>query len=188
MTQFCKRHQKQAHATLALTQRDYETKLDCTCHLQIHLYIYISTPFQPLENENMLLISLFKTSVDSCQSIWWCCKAQLGLYIVLQRTIGQAAKPNSPANDPYTDFFGWVNVFKLFRAKKIYTCLLHLHNFVIASFCHCFRQLIIYIYTVAFCFKLQKFQFRPLSSHSSARWARTVRQQGNTVGRRSGIF
>ena len=109
-------------------------------------FIYISTPFQPLENENMLLISLFKTSVDSCQSIWWCCKAQLGLYIVLQRTIGQAAKPNSPANDPYTDFFGWVNVFKLFRAKKIYTCLLHLHNFVIASFCHCFRQLIIYIY------------------------------------------
>ena len=41
VTQSCKRHQKQTHATLALTQRDYETKLDCSCHLQIHLYICI---------------------------------------------------------------------------------------------------------------------------------------------------
>ena len=43
VTQSCKRHQKQTHATLALTQRDYETKSECTCHLNTHLYIYTSS-------------------------------------------------------------------------------------------------------------------------------------------------
>ena len=63
VTQSCKRHQKQTHVTLTLTQRDYETYLECTCHLNSLL----CTPFQPLEYEDIyvyihVVLSLFKVA------------------------------------------------------------------------------------------------------------------------------
>ena len=73
-----KKHQKQTHVTLTLTQQDHDTYLECTCHLNIDL----CTPFQPLEYEykNIYIVHLPLSEtiytyiyismrcVDSCQS------------------------------------------------------------------------------------------------------------------------